>query len=141
MTERSAPVRVHDSNGLKWLSGADYADPTVIDQLSPEELSSLLATHEEGGDSNPQLFEVKLPAGTHIDIHAHVESEIIYILGGTMVLGNRSLTAGSSVFVRGGTLYGFRAGEDGLHMLNFRPRKDKSYISREEFLQRMRPAP
>ena len=133
-----APVRLHLHDKLQWQKVADVAAPSLVPRLTKAELASHLAFHETGGDDMLQLFETAYEAGAAIEVHAHRQDEIIYILGGTMMLGQRELTAGSSIFVAGGTLYSFAAGAQGLRILNFRPRRDDTFITREMFLAERR---
>lgn len=98
-----------------------------------KELDSRIRFIEPGDDSHLQLFEVDYVADAEIDIHAHEEDEIIYIVDGEMHAGARVLGPGSTLFVKGNTLYSFKAGPKGLRMLNFRPRADLTFITAEEF--------
>jgi quercetin dioxygenase-like cupin family protein len=82
-----------------------------------------------------QLFELRLAPGTRGESHAHVENEIIVVVEGELRFGARTLGAGSSVMVPGGTLYSFVAGPDGCTFLNFRPRADSSYIPKSDFVR------
>jgi uncharacterized cupin superfamily protein len=78
-------------------------------------------------------MELRYEPHAEIQIHAHDEDEIIYVLAGEMHLGNRVLCPGSTVAIAGKTFYGFKAGPTGLQFLNFRPRQDITfYRSREE---------
>jgi hypothetical protein len=53
--------------------------------------------------------------------HYHTSDEIIFILGGAMVIGNRTLKAGTALGIDANTHYGFGVSEGGLSFLNFRP--------------------
>ena len=87
-----------------------------------------------GHDGLPYLHESKLPPGLHIESHAHRTDEIIYVLEGEILLGSRVLGPGTSILVPGMTLYGFRAGPNGVRFLNYRGREDRSHLSKERFL-------
>ena len=102
--------------------------PDIEATLNPDEASSLINVHVEGDDRTLQLFEVKLSAHQAQRIHAHALDEIIYVVSGSMKVGNRTLLPGSSIFISGHTFYSFEAGPDGLHFLNFRPKKDMTFI-------------
>ncbi|MGE4431286.1 MAG: cupin domain-containing protein [Sphingobium sp.] len=128
-----ARVRVHEATSLNWLSVMDVAAPDLLPRLGEAEKASHVAFHEQGDAQSLQLFEIAYEPGADIEVHAHHEDEIIYILGGSMKLGNRTVGPGSSLFVQGGTLYSFMAGPDGLKMLNFRARRDDSFITRDAF--------
>ena len=108
------------------------------DQESPiptRELASTAVRVHHPGREGLQLFELRLEPGTRGESHAHVEDEIIVVVEGELRFGARTLGAGSSVMVPGGTLYAFTAGPDGCTFLNFRPRADPSYIPKSEFLR------
>ena len=98
------------------------------------ELASTAVRVHHSAPDGLQLFELRLEPGTRGESHAHVEDEIIVVVDGELRLGARTLGAGSSVMVPGGTLYAFVAGPDGCTFLNFRPRVDSSYITRAEFV-------
>jgi quercetin dioxygenase-like cupin family protein len=123
-----ARIKLSDVDEASWITGKDMATPEIAETLDPDEANTLINIHAEGSDDSLQLFEVKLPAGTKQRVHAHQHDEIIYVVGGTMRVGQRTLKPGSSLFVAGETFYSFEAGPDGLHFLNFRPCKDISYI-------------
>ena len=129
-------VRIHEADTLQWTAIGEAADEPTRAVLTPEEMASEVAMHEPGSDRDLQLFEVRYVPGAAVAVHAHIEDEIIYIVEGSMKVGNRELLPGSSLFVAGNTLYQFRAGDGGLRFLNFRPRADNSYITREEYFQR-----
>jgi quercetin dioxygenase-like cupin family protein len=90
--------------------------------------------HHPGSEEDLQLFEIKLAPGESIEVHAHDESEIIYILEGGLKLGAREVGSGSSVAIPGRTLYGFTAGADGVRFLNFRARQDTTFYTKDEFM-------
>jgi quercetin dioxygenase-like cupin family protein len=123
-----AKIKLSDVDQANWIRAIDMATPEMAPTLDEGEANSLINIHAEGGDNLLQLFEVKLPANAKQRVHAHQHDEIIYVVGGAMRVGNRTLKPGSSLFVAGETFYSFEAGPEGLHFLNFRPRKDLSYI-------------
>ena len=123
-----AKVRISDVEQAEWIRSIDMATPELAETLEPDEANTLVHIHAEGSEKLLQLFEVKLPARAKQRVHAHHHDEIIYVVGGEMRVGNRTLKPGSSMFIAGETFYSFEAGPDGLHFLNFRPCKDISYI-------------
>ena len=132
-------VRVADEKDIAW-EGGDQAKAEAIKArgiiLTPEELAGKSREHHHGSETEPELFEVKFPPNTVVNPHAHLYDEIIFVLGGQLILGSRVLEAGSSVFIAGETLYSFRAGPEGVHFVNFRPRSGASYLSKDEFMAR-----
>jgi len=131
LVDQGDDVRVVDGVDVPPPHPADRdqaGDPELAETLEPDEANTLVHIHAEGSEKLLQLFEVKLPARAKQRVHAHHHDEIIYVVGGEMRVGNRTLKPGSSMFIAGETFYSFEAGPDGLHFLNFRPCKDISYI-------------
>lgn len=130
-------VRVADANEIEW-QGSDQEKAEAIRArgiiLTPEELAGKSREHHHGSDTEPELFEVQFGPNTVVQPHAHLYDEIIYVIAGQLILGSRVLEAGSSVFIAGQTLYSFRAGPDGVHFVNFRPRSGAGYLSKDEFM-------
>lgn len=56
-------------------------------------------------------------------IHSHNEDEVIVVTKGEVVLGARNFGPGTAIAVARQTLYGFKAGSDGVTFINFRPAK------------------
>lgn len=131
-----ARVRIHDATDQDWHLIREWTSDEIAGQISELELASSIREHARGSESTLQLFEVKFLPGTLVDIHAHDEEEIMYVVEGEMLVGERSLRAGSSVYIAGSTLYSFRAGPNGLRVLNFRPRQDATYLTQATFSER-----
>src|SRR5262249_24721882 len=89
----------------------------------------------KGSDDLPQLFEVRMGPNEPVNVHAHCEAEIIYIVAGSLQFGRHFLTSGSSVSIPGEVLYSFRSGHAGVHYVNFRGRTDLSKFDRSQFEQ------
>lgn len=130
-------VRVADEKTIEW-QGSDQEKAEAIRArgiiLTPEELAGKSREHHPGSETEPELFEVKFGPNTVVQSHAHKCDEIIYVVAGQLILGSRVLDPGSSVFIAGHTLYSFRAGPDGVHFVNFRPRSGAGYLSKDEFM-------
>jgi len=94
-----------------------------------------------GSESEGQLMEARFLPGLVISSHAHHAPEVVYIVEGELHFGNRVCGPGSVIEVPADTLYGFRAGSDGVRFLNFRPRNDNSYVSKEAFMTARRGTP
>jgi quercetin dioxygenase-like cupin family protein len=129
-------IRIVESGSRPWSAVRDVASDELKATMSEGELAARSRVHHPGGHDELQMFEVALPAGAEINAHAHLEDEIIYVLEGEMRLGARTLGPGSSVYIEGDTLYGFRAGPAGLRFLNFRSRQDTSFVAKAEFVAR-----
>jgi quercetin dioxygenase-like cupin family protein len=137
-------VRIADANEIEW-EGSDQEKAEAIRArgiiLSPEELAGKSREHHHGSETEPELFEVQFPPNTVVNPHAHLYDEIIYVVAGQLILGSRVVEPGSSVFIAGQTLYSFRAGPEGVHFVNFRPRSGSNYVSKDEFMAQRQSAP
>jgi mannose-6-phosphate isomerase-like protein (cupin superfamily) len=123
----------HDADG-GWLTGRDAESEGMQHIPDHREVDGKRRIRHPGSDDDLQLFECEVGPNEEIEAHAHTADEIIYVLEGTMHVGSQTLTAGSSVYIPGRTLYSFRTGADGLRFLNFRPYRDETHYSKEQFL-------
>lgn len=89
--------------------------------------ASAYKIREPGTETVPQLVELRMHPGEEIELHCHDEDEIMYVLSGEMILGNRTVGPGACIYIGGGVFYGFKAGPEGLHFLNFRSHIDNSF--------------
>ena len=121
-------IRIHREEDcaavtVEQLLRAKGSSEEQIRALPDEALAAKMRIFEEGTDSSPQLFESQVPPNTVAPIHAHEQDEIIYVLEGEMLLGTKTLSRGSALFVAANARYGFKAGAEGVRFLNFRPRR------------------
>lgn len=119
------------------------SDPDVreiVKRLPAGELQGSSFVHHQGNSDEPQLFEVRMPADSQVESHAHEVDEIIVVTEGEAHFGNYICGVGSSVFIPKLTLYSFRAGPQGLTFLNFRPVHSgpEEVVFKDEFLARRR---
>lgn len=128
-------VRVHDGDGIAWVTLRSLYPEHMAAKMSDAELDSVLSNHEPGTDGSLHLSEYRYLANATFDLHAHDRAEIIYVLEGTLILGNRRLGPGSSAFIDEYTLYGFTAGEQGGRILIFKADGRDKYFSKEDFLR------
>jgi quercetin dioxygenase-like cupin family protein len=128
-------VRVHDREDIEWVTLRSLYPEHMAAKMTDAELDSTLSNHEPGTDGSLHLSEYRYLPNATFDLHAHDGAEIIYVLEGSMILGNRIVGPGSSVFIGDHTLYGFAAGEQGLRMLIFMADGKRKYFSKEEFLR------
>lgn len=133
-----AKVHVRDGAANVWTPIRSVVGPELHERMTDGELSGEFKPHDRGDPDGLELLEVYYPPNAVITVHAHEEDEIIYVVDGAILLGGRVYPKGSSVFVAHQTLYGFEAGPDGLHMVNFRARADHSFITQQEFLAERR---
>ena len=59
-------------------------------------------------------------AGGEVAVHSHSEDEVIFVRAGSVRLGKRVHGPGTAIAIGADTKYGFRAGPEGLSILNFR---------------------
>jgi hypothetical protein len=131
-----ARVRIQTETDIDWLVTRDSVPPENATNFSEGELSASYRIREPGGNDLPQLMELRYEPNAEVQVHAHDEDEIIFIVGGEMHLGSRVLGPGTSIAISGKTFYGFKAGPAGLRFLNFRPRRDNSFYTTKESLAR-----
>lgn len=127
-------TRIHHAKDIKMTRIRDRAgDPPhpIFNSLDESELDSFMAFHEFGNHEETQLAELDFIPHAHVVPHKHDNDEIIYVLKGEMHLGTEILRSGSSVYIPGNTFYGFKAGPDGLRVLNFRSRADVSFYPKK----------
>lgn len=108
-------------------------------KVSPEELEGISVRRYFGKeDGELEMFAVRLEPNHPLAPHAHRAAEIIFVTEGELVSGSRSLPAGSALHIEGNTLYGLRAGPNGLTFLNFRSKSDSTYLTKGEFTGELR---
>ena len=123
-----AKVRLTTPDQQPWVvSGERNLTEEERRDLREGELRSEYKIREQGDDAHPQLVELRYVPNSEISLHYHDEDEIIYVLEGAMVVNNRTVGPGACLYIAGNTVYGFRAGPEGLHILNFRPRNDTTF--------------
>jgi mannose-6-phosphate isomerase-like protein (cupin superfamily) len=127
-----ARVRIHTETDIGWHVTRDSVPPENSTNFSEGELSASYRIREPGGNDQPQLMELRYLPGAEVQVHAHDEDEIIFIVDGEMHLGSRVLGPGTSIAISGRTFYGFKAGPAGLQFLNFRPRQDTTFYTTKE---------
>ena len=121
-------VRLTTQDQQPWVvSGQRSLSDEERGKLRQGELTSEFRIREPGSGEHPQLVELRYQPGAEISIHSHDEDEILYVLDGEMRINNRSVGPGACLTIPGGTFYGFRAGPQGLRILNFRPCEDSSF--------------
>ena len=97
-----------------------------------EQESTAVWFRHPGSDSELQLFEVRLEPNSVAAPHAHASDEIMVVVDGEMWFGAQRCGPGTSVYIPGNTLYGFRAGPNGARFMNFRPRRDGTYVTKDQ---------
>jgi quercetin dioxygenase-like cupin family protein len=127
-----AAIRFFDPGATDFLKAADVYPDSLKQQLTAAEVSDTAVRLHQGLPGKLQLFEIRLEPGLEVSPHAHADDEIVYVVEGELRVGRRVCGAGSSFFVPGNTLYGFRAGPQGCRYLNFRAQADSTYFTKED---------
>jgi quercetin dioxygenase-like cupin family protein len=123
-------ARLHHADEIQWSTirarGGDNPHE-IFKALAESELDSSMTFHEFGSATELQLAELEFIPHAEAVVHKHDNDEIMYVVRGEMHFGDQVLKAGSSIYIPGGTFYGFRAGPDGLRVVNFRASADVSF--------------
>jgi len=119
------PVPQPDS--LAWRKIGDIEMGWMRDHIDPTELEGQLAFHEGGDAETPQLMEMRLNPDTLIAPHSHDDSEIVFVVEGSIHWGDQALAAGGSLYIAADTPYTYRTGPQGARHLNIRSRADHSF--------------
>jgi quercetin dioxygenase-like cupin family protein len=128
-------VRVHPTDDIAWVTLRSLYPAHLAAERSDAELDSTMSWHEAGTDGSLHLTEYKYLPNANFDLHAHDLAEIIYVLEGSMIFGNRELGPGSSVYIGEDTLYGFAAGDKGLRILIFMGDGRAKFFSKDDYLR------
>lgn len=133
-----ASVTIQKVEDSRWHVVGDATPEERRRKFSAEELAGTVQVHHMGDETQPQLLQFRFPANTFVQPHAHDVAEIMVIAAGEMHLGSEVLRPGSSLMVPPGVIYSFKAGPQGLDVLNFRPRSDMSYYTAAEAREKRR---
>ncbi|MGR9090312.1 MAG: cupin domain-containing protein [Gammaproteobacteria bacterium] len=131
-------VRIVEAGAVDWQAVHEAVPGEVAERMSRTEREADMRMLHPGNSEELQLFEARIGADEEVSLHAHASDEIIYVLDGELLIGRRRLGPGASVFVGGNTLYGFKAGPDGVRFLNFRGHGNTSFITRDEYMANQR---
>jgi quercetin dioxygenase-like cupin family protein len=129
-------VRIHEAKDIAWTKVRDAFPAEMLSQVDEPVLESRVSVHEPGGDHGPHLTEADYRPGAKISLHTHSADEIMYVVSGSLVVGNRELKPGSSMFIAAETLYGFAAGQHGVRIAIFRPTGKDVSLSKAEYMAR-----
>ena len=73
------------------------------------------------GETGIYVQYSELPAHFRIDAHAHTHDEVITLISGSCTVdGGTTMQASDTVCIKGGTVYGFTAGDKGMVFLTIR---------------------
>jgi redox-sensitive bicupin YhaK (pirin superfamily) len=129
-----AAIRFFDPDATDFMRAADVYPDALKARLTDAEVSDTAVRLHQGLPGKLQLFEIRLEPGLEVTTHAHADDEIVYVVEGELHFGRRVCGAGSSFFIPGKTLYGFRAGPQGCRYLNFRAQADSTYFGKDDIV-------
>jgi hypothetical protein len=137
-TETSAEVgtRVSRKRGISFFNAKDAQDLDDTDMMSPPDISLeileqvdlaplavgrqvkvLFRPKEEGG---PSLVSGWFAPNFPLPRHSHSADCLYYVVSGQAILGSRVVDAGSGFYVPKDAPYSYRAGPEGVEILEFR---------------------
>lgn len=123
-----AKVRITTPEQQTWQISPLRAESEAARAAMPDGgPASAYKIREPGSETVPQLVELRMHPHEEVELHCHDEDEIMYVLSGEMRIGSRTVGAGASIYIAGGVFYGFTAGPEGVHFLNFRAHIDNSF--------------
>ncbi len=92
-------------------------DEVIAEAAKAGARRKMLAT----GETGIYVQYSELPPGFRIDAHAHSHDEVITMISGSCTVdGGTTMRANDSVCIKGGTVYGFTAGPEGMVFLTIR---------------------
>jgi quercetin dioxygenase-like cupin family protein len=130
-----AKIEFRPAGTVPWTRSTDGGrDDSRGDRIEVDDDGAGARMYHPGAEGELQAFEVRLGPNQSIDAHAHRLDEVIYVVAGSMHFGAQVLEPGSTAYIPANTLYGFRAGPDGLRFVNFRAGSGAGHIPKDEFL-------
>jgi len=128
-------IRFFDPAGAEFMKPADVYPDALKQRLTAAEVEDTSVRLHHGIPGKLQLFEIRLEPNLEISAHAHSHDEIVAVVEGELHFGRRVCGPGSSFFIPGNTLYGFRAGPEGCRYLNFRAEADSTYFTKDDVVE------
>ena len=130
-----AAIRFFDPAETAFMKAADVYPDALKRRLTGAEVAGTSVRLHQGVPGKLQLFEIRLEPNLQISTHAHADDEIVAVVEGELHVGRRVCGPGSSFFIPGNTLYGFRAGPQGCRYLNFRAEADSTYFTKDDIVE------
>jgi quercetin dioxygenase-like cupin family protein len=114
----SSAIRVFRDAEVAWFSPP--ADAGIPGAMAAAVQRKIVTAGPTGG----HVTVNEMPAQHVVLPHRHDCDEVIYVLGGhIMISGDDTLTAGDALVIPAQTTYGFRVGDEGVRFLLIRPRE------------------
>jgi quercetin dioxygenase-like cupin family protein len=86
--------------------------------------SAVTQLFRHGGAGGFSLVHVWFKPHYHLPRHAHDADCLYYVLSGQVLMGSQVMEAGDGFYVPAGQVYGYRAGPQGVEVLEFRHSTD-----------------
>ena len=117
-TAAEAPSLDHDG-----IMMPPVVDPTVLEAFDFTPLADgakVTVLFKGDGADGMSLVHAWFGPGYRLPRHSHSADCLYYVISGEAILGSQSVKAGSGFFVPKDGLYGYRAGPEGVEILEFR---------------------
>lgn len=104
-------------------TGRKHVDDEPIDDFFSEAIvtkSSTAVPYRQQGRDGMSLVRLDFPPGAMLPRHSHSADCLYYIVSGGIVMGRRELGPGDGFYVPADQPYGYRVGNDGVSLLEFR---------------------
>ena len=75
-------------------------------------------------EKGPWIYINSLGANSAVETHSHTVDEVIYIVEGSLTIGDRTCGPGTVMAIEKDTEYEFTVGPEGVRFLNIRPALD-----------------
>ena len=75
-------------------------------------------------ETGPWVYINSLEPNSAVETHSHTVDEVIYIVEGSLTIGDRTCGPGTVMAIEKDTEYEFTAGQEGVRFLNIRPGLD-----------------
>ena len=95
-----------------WILGQPHRDEGTI-----ENGYQFIGDMEMG----PWIHINSVEPNSVVEPHSHTEDEVIYIVEGSLTIGDRTCGPGTVIAIEKDTEYDFTAGQEGVRFLNIRP--------------------
>ena len=104
-------------------TGRRHVDDEPIDDFFSEAIvtrSSTAVPYRQQGEDGMSLVRLAFPPGAMLPRHSHSADCLYYIVSGAIVVGRRELGPGDGFYVPADQPYGYRVGNEGVSLLEFR---------------------
>jgi len=104
-------------------TGRSHVDDEPIDEFFSEAIMTSFSSsvpYRQQGRDGMSLVHLDFPPGAMLPRHSHSADCLYYIVSGGIVLGKRELGPGDGFYVPADQPYGYRAGTEGVVLLEFR---------------------